>query len=333
MRPRLWSCEELVDALTVPGEPDLAGQMVAVAPPDTSPDRDAAEPDRLGAARQRLRSLPCAIVASGDWPRRHGALDLVDTVAGSDDELDEIATAFARTPIAASALALHLRATEDRSVPDGLVAESALYSTLQAGPEHRAWRAATPRRGRPDDKPPRVRVERVDTQLQVTLQRPGVRNALDAAMRDELLAALAIAEADPDLTVVVRGDGPAFCSGGDLDEFGSTPDPATAHVIRLRRSIGAAINRIAPRVTVEVHGPSAGSGVELAAFAGLVRAHRDATFVLPELGLGLIPGAGGTISLPSRIGRHRTAWLALTGRPIDADVALAWGLVDEIMVI
>jgi enoyl-CoA hydratase/carnithine racemase len=221
-------------------------------------------------------------------------------------------------------------------VADGLVAESALYSALQAGPEHRAWRAATPVAHRPgadgddDDSGERVRVERVGDQLRIALARPERRNALDVAMRDQLLAALAIAEADPDLHVVLGGDGPSFCAGGDLDEFGTAPDPATAHLVRLRRSVGAALHRLATRTTVHVHGANAGSGVELAAFAGRVVAGPDATFVLPELAMGLVPGAGGTVSLPRRIGRHRTAWLALTGRPVDAATARAWGLVDAV---
>ena len=56
----------------------------------------------------------------------------------------------------------------------------------------------------------------------------------------------------------------------------------------------------------------------------------DTTMSLPEVRLGLIPGAGGTASLPRRIGRQRTAWLALTGRSIDAATALEWGLVDAL---
>jgi enoyl-CoA hydratase/carnithine racemase len=55
-----------------------------------------------------------------------------------------------------------------------------------------------------------------------------------------------------------------------------------------------------------------------------------AFFQLPEVGFGLVPGAGGTVSLPRRIGRQRTAWLALTGRRLDAEVAREWGLVDEV---
>jgi enoyl-CoA hydratase/carnithine racemase len=74
----------------------------------------------------------------------------------------------------------------------------------------------------------------------------------------------------------------------------------------------------------------AGSGIELPAFAGTVVAAPDTTFALPEVSLGLVPGAGGTVSLPHRIGRHRTALLALSGATIDAPTALAWGLVDRL---
>ena len=84
-------------------------------------------------------------------------------------------------------------------------------------------------------------------------------------------------------------------------------------------------------MTARVHDPSVGSGVELAAFAGRVVAAPDATFALPEVAMGLVPGAGGTVSIPARIGRHRTAWLALTGEALDAATALRWGLVDEIV--
>ncbi|HLT69358.1 MAG TPA: enoyl-CoA hydratase/isomerase family protein, partial [Acidimicrobiales bacterium] len=72
------------------------------------------------------------------------------------------------------------------------------------------------------------------------------------------------------------------------------------------------------------------AGVEVAAFAGRVVAAPDATFRLPELGMGLIPGAGGTVSLTRRIGRQATARLVLTGETVDAVTALALGLVDEV---
>ena len=74
-----------------------------------------------------------------------------------------------------------------------------------------------------------------------------------------------------------------------------------------------------------------GSGIEMAAFARNVIARHDTRIALPEVSLGLIPGAGGTVSLPRRIGRHRTALLGLSGTVISASTALRWGLVDEIV--
>jgi enoyl-CoA hydratase/carnithine racemase len=176
-----------------------------------------------------------------------------------------------------------------------------------------------------------VLVERDDHRLALVLNRPEVRNALDRQMRDALLEALAVPAADPTLTDIdIRGNGPVFCSGGDLDEFGSFDDPASAHLVRTSTSIGRAIAAIADRTTVHLHGSCAGSGVELAGFANTVLATPDTTLSLPEIGLGLIPGAGGTVSLVRRAGRHRIALLALSGVAIRADVGVEWGLVDGI---
>jgi enoyl-CoA hydratase/carnithine racemase len=73
-----------------------------------------------------------------------------------------------------------------------------------------------------------------------------------------------------------------------------------------------------------------GAGIELPAFARRVVAAPDTLIRLPEIAMGLIPGAGGTASIPPRIGRHRTAYLALTGTTLTAEQALGWGLVDAI---
>ncbi|MCZ0997091.1 enoyl-CoA hydratase/isomerase family protein [Streptomyces mirabilis] len=83
-------------------------------------------------------------------------------------------------------------------------------------------------------------------------------------------------------------------------------------------------------MTAHLHGACVGAGIELAAFAGRVLAAPDTLIRLPEVGMGLIPGAGGTASLPVRIGRERTAYLALSGDTLSAAQALGWGLVDEI---
>jgi enoyl-CoA hydratase/carnithine racemase len=98
----------------------------------------------------------------------------------------------------------------------------------------------------------------------------------------------------------------------------------------MTRSPARAMAAVADRLVAHLHGACFGSGIELPAFAARVVARPDTVVGLPELSLGLIPGAGGTVSVTRRIGRHRTAWLALTGRTIDAATALEWGLVDEI---
>lgn len=158
-----------------------------------------------------------------------------------------------------------------------------------------------------------------------------MRNAFDAATRDALCEALQVAVADPSISRVdLYGSGPAFCSGGDLAEFGTSRDPAQAHLVRVHRSPGALLNRCGPRVTAHLHGACVGAGIELAAFAGRVVAAPDTVIRLPEIGMGLIPGAGGTASIPVRVGRERTAYLALSGAELSVEEALRWGLVDEI---
>jgi enoyl-CoA hydratase/carnithine racemase len=303
-----------------------AGAVVLRLAPDDPPL------EAVGAAA--LASLPVVVVASAADPATVAGpwLDVVDVVlAGDDDSLDDVLGTVERHPLASVAYALLLRDAERRSTAAGLVAESATYSMLQGGPELAAWRAQRPRRERPAPTGEVVRVTRHDDELVVTLDRPEVRNALSSQLRDELLAAVEVALADGSIrSVELRGAGPAFCAGGDLDEFGSFADPASAHVVRLEHSIGRALAALGDRLTAYVHGACYGSGIELPAFAPVVVADPATRFALPELGLGLVPGAGGTVSITGRIGRHRTAWLGLSGREIDATTASAWGLVDRV---
>ena len=122
-----------------------------------------------------------------------------------------------------------------------------------------------------------------------------------------------------------------FRSGGDPAEFGTVADPVAAHLIRSSANAAPWLDRLADRLTVQVHGPAVGAGVELAAFAGRLEATDSATFSLPEVSMGLMPGAGGTVSIPRRIGRQQAARMCLTGTTIDAATALDWGLVDAIV--
>jgi enoyl-CoA hydratase/carnithine racemase len=258
---------------------------------------------------------------------------------GLEAGLAGLVAAVSATPVAAATLALLLRSAVGLSAPAALVAESAAYSALQAGAEFRRWQAGRPTRapepGLESDRlgpvwPERVRLERSQAELRIVLARPARRNAVDWRMRDALAEALAVAIREPCLRVELAGDGPDFCSGGDLDEFGSRRDPAQAHIVRLTRSPALLLHHLADRTTARLHGSCIGAGVEWPAFAGRIVAAPDTRFVLPELSLGLIPGAGGTVSLTRRIGRWRTAFLALSGTCLTAADALAWSLVDAL---
>jgi hypothetical protein len=237
---------------------------------------------------------------------------------------------FAAAPLAALSYVWLLRQSAGLPVPAALTAESAAYSTLLAGPEFGGWLAERGPARPPDDRSGRVQTRRSGDLLHVRLSRPARRNAVDAAMRDALLAALAPAQWDRALRVELSGEGPTFSAGGDLDEFGSAVDPASAHVLRLGASVAEVLSQLRDRVTVRVHGTCLGAGFELPCFAGRVVAAPDTRLGLPELSMGLIPGAGGTASVVRRAGRWRAAWLGLTGTRIDARTALDWGLVDEI---
>ena len=216
----------------------------------------------------------------------------------------------------------------------GIITESLAYSTLQSGPEFARWLAERGPATVPDVPDP-VQADRDGDRLRIRFNRPQRHNAFSTDMRAAMLEALDVALLDPSVTeVVLSGNGPSFCSGGDLAEFGSFEDPASAHLARTRHSPALALDELTQRLgrscRAEVHGQALGSGLEMAAYCGWVQAHPDAVLGLPELSLGLIPGAGGTVSVTRRIGRWRTAYLVLSGRRIAAATALRWGLVDAI---
>ena len=287
-------------------------------------------PDRRQAAAW-LRRLPCPTLAIAG---ADGVLDACDVVVSMAAELTPLIRAIEAAPIAATILVQLLRATETADIADGLFAESLAYATLQSGPEFRRWlagRKPVEPDARQDPGPP-VLIEHTGGGLEIRLNRPARRNAISIELRDALVEAFALIAADPSIERArVSGIGRCFSIGGDLAEFGTVPDPATGHVVRSLRLPAAMLARSADRVSCHLHGACIGAGIELPAFARRVTASPDAFFQLPELRFGLIPGAGGCISLPRRIGRQRTAWLALSGRRINAATALAWGLVDEVI--
>lgn len=258
-------------------------------------------------------------------------LDICDVLVENDLDLEEIGVSIVTSPLACITLASLLRGVNSRSMEESLVAESAAYSVLQGGPEFQDWRERTPKKLPHDSTDSPLLVANDGDRLHISFNRTHRHNAFNTELQTAFVDALAIAVADESLRVLVDGNGHSFCSGGDLDEFGDRPDTATSHVVRLTRSAGRLLCQLGDRVEFKIHGACMGAGIELPAFAPSVSARDDTRIALPEIRLGLIPGAGGTASMPRRIGRHRTALLGLTARTIDASTALSWGLIDRIV--
>lgn len=257
------------------------------------------------------------------------------TVPSAESALAEVRERVERWPQAAAVCDDVLRAVDVAAPASaGVIMESLAYSTLQSGPEFARWLAERGLATVPEIPEPVV-LDRDGDVLRVSFNRPRRHNAFSTDARAALLEALDVARLDPSVTgLVLTGSGESFCSGGDLAEFGGFADPATAHLARTRHSPALALDeitaRLGPSCRAEVHGQVLGSGLEMAAFCGHVSCRPGATLGLPELSLGLIPGAGGTVSITRRIGRWRTAYLVLSGRTIDPVTALDWGLVDEL---
>ena len=261
----------------------------------------------------------------------------VVTVDSVPETLAELTQRCQHLPHASSVCDDVLRAVHPRGPAlAAVVTESLAYSTLQAGPEFARWLDERGPARMPEIADP-VQAQRDGDTLHIRFNRPQRHNAFSTDARAALLEALTMAQLDPSVTeIVLSGNGPSFCSGGDLAEFGTFADPASAHLARTRHSPALALDALTARLgrscRAEVHGRVMGSGLEIAAFCGWIEARDDSVFGLPELTLGLIPGAGGTVSITRRIGRWRTAYLVLSGRTVGIDTALAWGLVDAIYV-
>jgi enoyl-CoA hydratase len=280
-------------------------------------------------AEIRLAALPpFPLIGLGD--RAHPLARQLDAIVEPPASAETLIRQCERSPRAAAVAVQLLRSLEGLPSERALKLESFCHGLLQGSAEHAEWLAARvpPARRSP---PGRLIVERHDSTLLIVMDRPGAYNAIDRAMRDQLFEAFSLAALDPEIrTVKLRAVGAAFSTGGDLDEFGTTRDPATAHLIRSRTLPAAAIAPRADILDVHVQGACIGAGLEIAAFAGRLTAEPGAWFQLPELSMGLIPGAGGCVSVPRRIGRQRATLMILSGRRINAQVAHRWGLVDAV---
>ncbi len=315
-----WMLDEAASVVAAPDLHHILGAAVGVPVLAVDVGERTDESERLGAI---LADLPIVAVAVGAGA--HPAWDLACGAPG------RVIDAVLASPGAAVVAAQVLRGQRRRTVADGLLVESLAYAALQGGPEYASWLAGRGHRVRRDLDEPRIRMHDHGESVEIVLDRPRLHNLIDAAMRDQLVTALQTAGADPARAIVVRANGPTFCGGGDPAEFGTVADTATAHLIRSSANVAPALVAVRERTTVEIEGPAVGAGIELAAFARHVRASAHATFRLPEVQMGLIPGAGGTVSIPARIGRQRTLEWLLSGSELDAPTALEWGLVDEVI--
>ncbi|MCS6803222.1 MAG: enoyl-CoA hydratase/isomerase family protein [Chloroflexota bacterium] len=174
--------------------------------------------------------------------------------------------------------------------------------------------------------------EKHDGVAVVTLNRPAVLNAINVQIRDDLVQILpAIALDDEVRVAIVRGAGRAFSAGADVSEFGTAPSPIEAKRIRHLRPVWQLLAACPKPLIAAIHGYAIGAGVELAALCDLRLAAEGTVFAVPEVTLGLIPGAGGSQTLPRVV---RPGWAReaiLTGERFDATKALAIGLVNRVV--
>ncbi|MCU0230904.1 MAG: enoyl-CoA hydratase-related protein [Acidobacteria bacterium] len=166
----------------------------------------------------------------------------------------------------------------------------------------------------------------------LTVNRPDKLNALDAEVLSALRARFEEAGLDPEVrAIVLTGAGAkAFVAGADIAEMAALAPEAARAFARAGQSVADAIDASGKPVVAAVNGWALGGGCELAMMCHLRVAAPTARFGQPEVGLGLIPGFGGTQRLARLVGEGRALELILLGKPIDAETALSWGLVNRI---
>jgi len=167
----------------------------------------------------------------------------------------------------------------------------------------------------------------------VTLNRPRALNAFSVQMRDDLYGILSAIKADDEVRVVVfKGAGDkAFCAGADLKEFLTAPSAVKARRIRAIRDLWRLFMGLPQPLIAILHGYVLGSGMEIALYCDLRIAASNVVFGLPEVGLGILPAAGGTQTLPRILGLSGALDMLLTGRRLGGEEALAMGLVNQIV--
>jgi enoyl-CoA hydratase/carnithine racemase len=175
--------------------------------------------------------------------------------------------------------------------------------------------------------------EKKDNKGYITLNRPKALNAYNIKMRDELYEVLSAAKDDPEVVVIIlkAAGEKAFCAGADLSEFLTAPPPVAARQVRFERDIWGLFLQIKKPMIAALHGYVLGSGIEMAMCCDIRIASDDARFGVPEMGLGIIPAAGGSQTIPRIVGRAYAFDLLLTGRWITAQEAGKIKMVNRVV--
>lgn len=177
-----------------------------------------------------------------------------------------------------------------------------------------------------------LRFEVEDELAVITIDRPEALNALNSELLLELNVAFELAEADLEVrALVITGSGRAFVAGADIGNLQRLSEPFSGREASLGgQDVTSTLAALPIPTVAAINGFALGGGLELALAADLRVASPSARLGLPEVGLGLIPGYGGTQRLPRLIGQGRALDLILTGRQVGGEEALAMGLVNRI---
>ena len=167
----------------------------------------------------------------------------------------------------------------------------------------------------------------------ITLNRPQALNAVNIKMRDELYEVLPAIDDDPEVMVgIIKGAGDrGFSAGADITEFGTTPSQNIARQIRWERDLWGQFLGVSKPLIAAIHGFALGAGVEMAMCCDIRIASEDARFGLPEVGIGMVPTAGGSQTMPRLVWPGMCIASILTGEMISAAEALRIGLINKVV--